>query len=103
MKHLQEPVKLVSGPGWAGQRKGAGMADVIKEYWALIVGGIAGLVWLVRLEARGLNNEREIKRLWETRDEDKEDNKAHRAELMQELREMRNDIKELVKMGSRNV
>jgi len=58
--------------------------------------GVAFLVWLVRLESKGLQNEREIKRLWDQRKEDLEAAKASRNETNAMLGEIRDDIKSLI-------
>jgi hypothetical protein len=72
------------------------MSDVIREFWALIMAGIAGLVWLVRLESRGLSNEREIRRLWSQRREDLDAAKEVREAQSQMLAEIRADVKMLL-------
>lgn len=62
---------------------------------------IAFAAWLVRLEAKGLQNEREIKRLWEQRKEDLEAAKEDRSRLYNTLTEIQSDIKTLIgKVGS---
>jgi len=58
--------------------------------------GIAFLIWLVRLESKGLQNERDIKRLWDQRKEDLETAKASRNETNAMLGEIRDDIKALI-------
>ena len=72
------------------------MSDVIREFWALIMAGVAGLVWLVRLESRGLSNEREIRRLWSQRREDLDAAKEVREAQSQMLAEIRADVKMLL-------
>ena len=72
------------------------MSDIIQEFWALITACIAGLVWLVRLEARGLTNEREIRRLWTQRREDMDAAKEHREQQNAMLSEIRADVKRLL-------
>jgi hypothetical protein len=49
---------------------GCYLMDVLRDWWALAMAGVAGLFWLSRLEWRGLQNEAEIKRLWAQRKED---------------------------------
>lgn len=66
-----------------------GMGEILKEYWAIILAGVAAIGWLFRLESRGLANEREIKRLGEQRKED-------RDETNSVLKEIRQDIKKLL-------
>ena len=58
--------------------------------------GVAFLIWLVRLESKGLQNERDIKRLWDQRKEDLEAAKASRNETNAMLGEIRDDIKALI-------
>lgn len=70
--------------------------DVIRDWWALVLAGVGGLFWLSRLEWRGLQNEAEIKRLWEQRKEDLVSAQHARDETNQILREMQRDIKRLL-------
>jgi hypothetical protein len=70
--------------------------DTIREWWQVILGTLFGVMWLSRLEWRGLNNEREIKRLWEQRKEDLENAAAARKETNEVLKEIRQDIKLLL-------
>jgi hypothetical protein len=67
--------------------------EYMKEVLALGGAFVAAIVWLVRLEAKALGNEREIKRLWQQRKEDLEQAQAARDETNQMLAEMRKDIK----------
>ena len=70
--------------------------DLLKSFWPIILGGIAGTAWLIRLEARSLENEREIKRLWLQRKEDLEMASKAREDTNQMLSEIRDDIKSLI-------
>ena len=70
--------------------------DVLREWWGLIMAGVAGLFWLSRLEWRGLQNETEIKRLWSQRREDLASAQRARDETNEILREMQRDIKQLL-------
>ena len=70
--------------------------DIIREWWGLILGTVAGLFWLSRLEWRGLQNEAEIKRLWTQRKEDLASAQKARDETNEILREMQRDIKQLL-------
>ena len=72
------------------------MPDWMALGWNPLVAGVAFLVWLVRLEAKGLQNEREIKRLWDQRKEDLEAAQKSREETHAVLNEIRSDIKELI-------
>jgi hypothetical protein len=71
--------------------------DTLREFWALIAGGVAALGWLMRLEARGLANEREIKRLWTQRKEDLDAAQRSRDEANKMLDEIRKDVKLLLR------
>lgn len=75
--------------------------DMIREWWSVIVALLAAVVWLFRLEARGLKNEREIKRLWDQRSEDLEQARQARDETNAMLKEMRADIKQLLQSAGR--
>lgn len=74
---------------------------MIREWWSVIVALLAAVVWLFRLEARGLKNEREIKRLWDQRSEDLEQARQARDETNAMLKEMRADIKQLLQSAGR--
>ena len=71
--------------------------EYLKEIIALGGTIVAFVVWLVRLEAKALGNEREIKRLWQQRKEDLEQAQAARDETNKMLAEMRTDIKMILK------
>jgi hypothetical protein len=71
--------------------------DLMKEYWALVVAGVGSIAWLVRLESRGLSNEREIKRLWLQRKEDLDNARQSRDAQTKMLDEIRQDIKTLIR------
>lgn len=72
------------------------MTDFLRDYWQGIAGFIGALAWLLRLESRGLNNEREIRRLWEQRKEDMTRIEKRDDEIKRMLEEMRTDIKSLI-------
>lgn len=76
--------------------------DAIREWWQVAVGLVFGLLWLSRLEWRGLNNEREIKRLWTQRKEDLENAAAARRETSEVLKEIRQDSKLLLARETRS-
>ena len=71
--------------------------DVLREFWTLFAGGFAVVVWLVRLEARGVSNAAEIKRLWTQRKEDMEAAKDSRDKSNRRLDEIAQDIKEILR------
>jgi hypothetical protein len=57
---------------------------------------VATIAWLIRLEARSVDNSNEIKRLWYQRKEDLETSKQAREETNKMLSEIRDDIKSLI-------
>ena len=71
--------------------------DVLREFWTLFAGGFAVVVWLVRLEARGVSNAAEIKRIWTQRKEDMEAAKDSRDKSDRRLDEIAQDIKEILR------
>ena len=73
------------------------MEDVMNEYWKQIVAAVAFIVWLVRLESKSLNNEKELKRIWQQREEDMATAKDARDQTNEMLREIRTDIKNLIR------
>ena len=78
------------------------MTENILKFWPILVGSVGFLVWLIRLEARSVENTKEIKRLWNQRKEDMDLAKAAREDTNQMLAEIRDDIKALIaKVGSK--
>ncbi len=75
--------------------------DLLIQFWPIVIGFIALIVWLVRLEARAMDNTKEIKRLWNQRREDLEASKEAREDTNKMLAEIRDDIKALIaKVGT---
>jgi len=70
--------------------------DLIRTFWPIFAGFVAFLVWLIRLEARSVENNKEIKRLWNQRKEDLEMSRQSREETNKMLGEIRDDIKSLI-------
>lgn len=70
--------------------------DLILTFWPIGLGFIAFLVWLIRLEARSVENSKEIKRLWNQRREDMELSRQSREDTNKMLAEIRDDIKALI-------
>lgn len=70
--------------------------DLVRTFWPVAVAFVASLVWLIRLEARSVENGREIKRLWNQRREDLEASRLSREETNKMLAEIRDDIKALI-------
>ena len=75
--------------------------DLLIQFWPVVLGFVAFGVWLVRLEARAMDNTKEIKRLWNQRREDLEASKEAREDTNKMLAEIRDDIKALIaKVGT---
>lgn len=70
--------------------------EYVKALWPLLLAGVGFLAWLIRLEARSIENEKEIKRLWYQRREDLEASRAARDETNRMLADIRDDIKDLI-------
>ena len=70
--------------------------DLILTFWPIIGGFTAFLVWLIRLEARSVENNKEIKRLWNQRKEDLDAARVAREDTNKMLGEIRDDIKSLI-------
>lgn len=81
--------------------------ELVKEYWAVVVGFVGLIVWAVRLEAGMKQNASDIRGLWRQRNEDIEAHRQARIEtnaLLQKLdakmdaafSEFRGDIKTLL-------
>ena len=72
------------------------MTDTVLKYWPMVVAFVGFLVWLIRLEARSVENTKEIRRLWYQRKEDQQAAKQARDDTNQMLKEIRDDIKSLI-------
>ena len=72
------------------------MTDLIRTFWPVGLAFVAFLVWLIRLEARSVENSKEIKRLWNQRKEDMELSRQSREDTNKMLAEIRDDIKALI-------
>lgn len=72
------------------------MIEIVKDYWAVIASFVGLIVWLARLEARGLSNAKEIKHLWDQRKEDFDTAVESRKEINRQLDIISNDIKQLL-------
>jgi len=78
------------------------VTETLLTFWPIVLGFISLIVWLVRLEARSVDNTKEIKRLWNQRKEDLEASKQSRENTDKMLKEIRDDIKSLIaKVGPR--
>jgi len=72
------------------------MPEWMQDSWKVAAAFVAFIVWLVRLEAKGLQNEREIKRLWNQRKEDLDAAREDRQRIHDILAEIQSDIKQLI-------
>ena len=70
--------------------------ELIRTFWPVGLAFVAFLVWLIRLEARSVENSKEIKRLWNQRREDMELSRQSREDTNKMLAEIRDDIKALI-------
>ena len=70
--------------------------DLIRTFWPIAAGFVTFLVWLIRLEGRSIENNKEIKRLWTQRKEDLEMSRQSRDDTNKMLAEIRDDIKDLI-------
>ena len=75
--------------------------ELVRTFWPIIVGFVAFLVWLIRLEARSVENSKEIKRLWNQRKEDLDAARIAREDTNKMLAEIRDDIKALISQVGR--
>lgn len=73
--------------------------EALKEYWAILMGAIGFVAWLVRLEAMTKTNVKELLRLEEQMDRDRSDARDSRKETNDILKEVRSDIKQLIREG----
>ncbi|TQS73287.1 hypothetical protein ERN12_05890 [Rhodobacteraceae bacterium] len=71
--------------------------ELIVKFWAQLAAGVAGIVWIVRVEASVRANDKEIRRLQHQRNEDQAAHKEARAQTNDMLGEVRSDIKELLR------
>jgi len=71
--------------------------ELIANYWAVFAAAFGAVVWLVRLEARGIANAADIKRLWTQRKEDLQSAKDSRDRMDTRLDEISADIKAILR------
>jgi hypothetical protein len=96
--HGRPPVGLFGGVGGRTMNE---IAQILKEYWAIVLGAVGSIAWLVRLESRSLSNEKEIRRLWIQRKEDLANAQHSRDAQTKVLDEIRQDIKKLLSQSSK--
>ncbi len=70
--------------------------DLVRTFWPIIMAFVGFLIWLIRLEARSIENGKEIKRLWHQRKEDLDAARLAREDTYKMLAEIRDDIKSLI-------
>jgi hypothetical protein len=70
--------------------------ELVRTFWPIFMAAVLFLAWLVRLEARSVENGKEIKRLWNQRKEDMELSRQSREDTNKMLAEIRDDIKALI-------
>jgi hypothetical protein len=70
--------------------------ELVRTFWPVFIGSVLFLIWLIRLEARSVENSKEIKRLWNQRREDMELSRQSREDTNKMLAEIRDDIKALI-------
>lgn len=70
--------------------------EILLTFWPIILAFVSFFVWLIRLEARSVENGKEIKRLWNQRREDMELSRQSREDTNKMLAEIRDDIKSLI-------
>ena len=70
--------------------------DIIKDWWAVIMTVVGGILWIGKVQSTGAQNTRDIKRLENQRHDDLANAQRARDEQGEMLREMRSDIKQLL-------
>jgi hypothetical protein len=70
--------------------------ELVRTFWPVFIGSVLFLIWLIRLEARSVENGKEIKRLWNQRREDMDLSRQSREDTNKMLGEIRDDIKALI-------
>ncbi|MBL0375544.1 hypothetical protein JJB09_26450 [Rhizobium sp. KVB221] len=74
---------------------------VMQEYWQQLLAGVALVVWAIRVEAKTKSNAQEVARLWTQRKEDQDTHRESRNATNEMLKEVRADIKELLRQNAR--
>lgn len=70
--------------------------ELLRDYWEIIIAGVALVAWSIRLEAKANENSKEIRRIWVQRAEDLAAHKEAREATNVLLTELRNDVKILL-------
>jgi len=70
---------------------------MIRTFWPIGAAVLAVVVWLIRLESRGISNATEVKRLWAQRKEDMQAARDSRDRMDRRLDEIGGDIKTILR------
>lgn len=70
--------------------------ELLRDYWEIIIAGVALVAWSIRLEAKANENSKEIRRIWVQRREDLDSARESREATNTMLAEVRNDIKTIL-------
>lgn len=73
------------------------MIDTLLALWPIITFAIGVIVWFMRMEAKGMSNAKEIKRLWAVRDEDQRRIDQHTEDTNRKLDRISTDVRDLGK------
>ena len=73
------------------------MTEMIRTFWPIGAAVLAVVVWLIRLESRGISNAAEVKRLWAQRKEDMQAARDSRDRMDRRLDEIGGDIKTILR------
>ena len=73
------------------------MLDPLKEWWSVIVGVIASLGWLMRLDGQVRLMSREIVRIWAVRAEDQRSQEKALERIEAAIDGLRTDLKDVLK------
>lgn len=72
------------------------LMELLRDYWEIIIAGVALVAWSIRLEAKANENSKEIRRIWVQRREDLDSARESREATNTMLAEVRNDIKTIL-------
>ncbi len=73
------------------------MVTALEQFWQYILAGVAGVAWLLRLEAKTDAAHRRMDNLEAQRHEDLKAAATSRGEMIDMMHEMRGDIKTLLR------
>ena len=72
------------------------MADLLRDFWHVILSALVGLVFIIRLEGKTKTHDVEIKALKTQRDADQQEARRSREETHQMLRDMNAKLDRLI-------